>query len=450
MKTLKHALIATYVSVAACGSLSAQENAGAVSYQDVEQLQADNTLAKKLKISGYVQVQYQKADTAGISSFAGGNFGTGIDNRISVRRGRLKFAYDNENAQAVVQFDITEKGLGIKDAYLTVLEPWMNTVSLTTGVFDRPFGYEISYSSSTRETPERSRVFQTLFPGERDLGARLTIQAPKTSVWNFLRLDLGLMNGNGPNVETDRFKDFVGHLSAMKATSNEKIKWGVGASYYNGGFATTTANTYSIQDNGGVKSYVAQTVQVGDRAKREYFGLDAQWSCDWALGVTQIRGEFLTGTQPATASGSSSLTAANTTAVSTANLTTGAVTTSNQGADVYSRSFNGDYAYLIQNILETPLQAVVKYDVYDPNTKLAGDEIGAAVTTGKVAGSSDIKYSTLGLGLNYRWSSNVKVMAYYDIVRNETTSNIVKSSTLSDLSHDRKDNVFTLRLQYKF
>jgi len=155
------------------------------------------------------------------------------------------------------------------------------------------------------------------------------------------------------------------------------------------------------------------------------------------------------GTQPGTSSSSSSLTAANVSSKSVA-ASDGVVTTSNVGKDVYSRPFAGYYAYLIQNILQTPLQAVVKYDVYDPNTMVSGNEIAKAVTSGVKTGAADVKYSTLGVGLNYRWSSNVKFMAYYDFVRNETTSNIVKASTLDDLSHDRKDNVFTFRVQYKF
>lgn len=419
-------------------------------YPVIEQMQSDMALARKLKISGYVQVQYQKSDTAGIASYAGGNFGSGIDNRMLVRRGRVKFAYDNENSQAVLQFDITEKGLGIKDAYLSLTEPWLKSVALTGGVFDRPFGYEISYSSSTRESPERSRIFQTLFPGERDLGAKVTIQAPKTSRFNFLRLDLGLFDGNGTNVETDKYKDFIGHFAATKASSNERFKWGVGASYYNGGFATTTTDVYSMKSVGDVQAFTKETVKKGDKAKREYLGFDAQVSYDWALGISQIRAEYLTGTQPGIASSSSSLTAANVTSVQTANLTSGKVSTSNVGVDVYSRKFSGYYAYFIQNILQTPLQAVIKYDVYDPNTDVSGNHIGETVAGGVATGAADVKYSTLGFGLNYRWNSNVKIMAYYDVVTNETTSRIKTSSTLSDLSKDRKDNVFTLRVQYKF
>ena len=48
---------------------------------------------------------------------------------------------------------------------------------------------------------------------ERDLGARITLQAPKTSPWNILKLDVGLFAGNGIKSEIDNHKDFIGQLS---------------------------------------------------------------------------------------------------------------------------------------------------------------------------------------------------------------------------------------------
>jgi hypothetical protein len=450
MKLKSIFLIGVGIFSAFASNMVAQDSDASALSSTVEGLQSDNDVAKRLKISGYVQAQYQVADTAGVSSVAGGNFGAGIDNRFLVRRGRVKVAYTYENALAVMQLDITEKGVGIKDAYLSLTEPWLNTVTLTGGVFDRPFGYEITYSSSTRETPERSRMFQTLFPGERDLGAKLTIQAPKTSNWNFIKLELGMLAGNGISVETDSYKDIVARLSATKVSRDERLKWGVGASYYNGGFAATTTKVYTIQTDNGVKTFLPETVNKYDKVKREYLGIEGQVGYDWALGITQVRAEYLMGTQPATASSSSSLTAANVSSVSTADVVTGKVTTSSVGVDAYSRSFSGYYVYLIQDILQTPFQAVFKYDVYDPNTKVSGDQVGVNPTTGVATGSTDAAFNTLGVGLNYRFNSNVKIMAYYDMVWNETTSNIKRASTLTDLSADRKDNVFTLRVQYKF
>src|SRR6185436_4243379 len=154
---------------------------------------------------------------------------------------------------------------------------------------------------------------------------------------------------------------------------------------------------------------------VRKEVKREYIGFDAQVSIDWAPGITTLRGEYIQGTQPGTASSSTSTMVALT-------------------SDIYKRKFNGAYLYFLQNIMQTPWQLVVKYDWYDPNTDVAGDDIAkttgirsftdnmGAVSKYTVAktGATDLKYTTLGLGLVYRWDANVKLTAYYDMVTNET------------------------------
>ena len=120
---------------------------------------------QRLKISGYIQGQYQWGQES--ASLKVGSANEDMEesfNRIGIRRGRIKFAYEEGIASGVLQLDITEKGVGVKDAYFSIKDPWLKTGSLKIGVFDRPFGNEISYSSSRRESPERSAVFQTLFP----------------------------------------------------------------------------------------------------------------------------------------------------------------------------------------------------------------------------------------------------------------------------------------------
>lgn len=138
---------------------------------------------KNLKISRYIQTQFQYGEKdASLKVGSSNEDKTRRFSRIGIRRGRIKMAYTQGIGSGVFQLDITEKGLSVKDAYLKLTEPWLNSISTTMGVFDRPFGYEISYSSSQRESTERSTVFQTLFPEERDLGAKITLQAPKTSL----------------------------------------------------------------------------------------------------------------------------------------------------------------------------------------------------------------------------------------------------------------------------
>ena len=156
---------------------------------DLNIFKSDFEIFRRLKISGYVQGQFQLAEEKGIKSYEGGDFSPISDKRFMVRRGRVKVAYETEITQFAIQIDATEKGVSLKDAYASFREPWLKMFGLKVGVFDRPFGYEIGYSSSLRESPERGRMSQILFPGERDLGAMLTINPWKTSRFNGIKLD---------------------------------------------------------------------------------------------------------------------------------------------------------------------------------------------------------------------------------------------------------------------
>ena len=375
---------------------------------------------RKLKISGYIQAQYQLGEkNASLKVGSANEAKDDAFNRVGIRRGRVKIAYEEGVASGVFQLDITEKGLGLKDAYLNIKDPWVGTNAVRAGVFDRPFGYEISYSSSRRESPERSTIFQTLFPDERDLGGMLVLQAAKTSPLNFLKLEAGLFAGNGIKQDNDNRKDFIGHISANR-NLKDNIKLALGASYYGGSVYQGTANRYEMDG----KSFVLNSdpANKGKYAKREYVGVDGQFVLISPLGMTQLRGEYLFGTQPGAKSGSKSPNAATL-----------------PNADTYIRDFGGGYLMLVQDFGNLPFSAILKYDSYDPNVKVAGNEVGENGTD-----KGDVAFNTLGAGLLWRVNNNVRVQAYYDFVKNETSVN------LADYNQDVKDNLFTLHVQYKF
>lgn len=400
----------------------------------VIKLKDDVDLLKRIKVSGYLQPQFQMSDSNGIASFAGGNFNANSDKRFMMRRARVKIGYETLLSQYVFQIDATEKGFAIKDMYAKFTEPWAKVVSLTVGCMNRPFGYEIGYSSSLRESPERGRMSQIIFPGERDLGAMLTFQMPKTSKWNFIKAEAGMYNGTGSGaVDFDYKKDFIGRLRIDRSTKSEKISYGLGVSYYNGGNRQGRKNVYTnAADSSGLMAFVLNndTTNYGKIAKRTFMGGDFQLNLELPIGMTTIRAEYIQGQQPGTSS---------TTASPTVQPTT----------DNYIRNFNGAYFYFLQNIWKTKFQIVAKYDWYDPNIEVAGDVIGQTVKSSagiKVTktGKNDLKYTTIGLGLTYRWDNNIKITAYYDMVKNETSKNV------TGYTKDLKDNVFTLRVQYKF
>ena len=99
-----------------------------------------------------------------------------------------------------------------------------------------------------------------------------------------------------------------------------------------------------------------------------------------------------------------------------------------------------EYFYLLQHIFNTKNQLLIKYDWYDPNTDVKGNEIGAA---GSNFTAANIKYSTLGFGYVNYLTDNVKLVLYYAKVTNEKTQ-------LTNFTSDVKDNVFTCRLQFRF
>ena len=104
------------------------------------------------------------------------------------------------------------------------------------------------------------------------------------------------------------------------------------------------------------------------------------------------------------------------------------------------KEFDGAFFYFLQNIINEKWELIAKYDWYDPNTDIKGLEIG---TPGSNTSATDIKYSTLGIGLTRYFSDNLKLLAYYAMVKNESTS-------LIGYEEDIKDNVFTFRIQLRF
>lgn len=382
---------------------------------------------KKLKITGYIQAQYQIADTAGITSFAAGNFPATSNNRFSIRRGRLKLVYEpNYLSNLQFQIDLTERGLVVMDAFYRITDPFIKSISLTAGIHDRPYGYEISFSSSNRETPERSRLFQTILPSERDLGAKLTFQAPKGNPWNVLKFDIGLYNGTGLiGSDFDNKKDLISHLAYNKTNQNGAVSYGLGASFYHGGVRQATRNIFSdlhTDGNGLAKFYIdSASSNINKYALRQYWGFDGQITFKNPLGFTTLRAEYIAGTQPGTSIATRSPSV-------------------DPNTDTYIRNFDGAYLYFIQSI-GAKHKIMVKYDWYDPNTKIAGSSIGKS---GSYTTKTDIKYNTLGLGYLFNYDANVKFIAYYDIVKNEISDNV------KDYKKDLKDNVWTFRIQYRF
>lgn len=393
-----------------------------------------------VRFSGYIQPQFQYASSKGINSYASGNFPNEVDNRFMLRRGRFRLDYTRYNearmpvVQFAFQFDGTERGVFIRDFYGRLFENKWDVFSLTAGMFARPFSYEVNLSSGDRETPERGRMSQILMRTERDIGAMVSFEPRRPNhPLKFLKIDAGLFNGQGLTATSDfdSHKDFITRVAVKPVKLNSR-NWRLSGavSMLYGGMEQFTQYIYKMGSSTDKPAFYVDSSlsNKGKIAPRHYYGADIQFRVPNGKnkGATEIRLEYMRGTQTATASTTE---------------TPGTIPVSGGvNAPLYIRNFDGAYLYLLQNLGSPMNLIVVKYDWYDPNKKVKGMEVGAA-NSGMTP--ADIRYNTLGAGFIHYFNPNMKVMLYYDYVKNESTS-------LQGYTDDLPDNVFTCRLQYRF
>lgn len=387
-----------------------------------------------LQLSGYIQPQFQVIQSKGAKTFEGTDFALNVNNRFMLRRSRIRLGYLHLNSrqepgvQITFQFDANERSFTIRDIWGRVFENKYKLFSFTIGMFARPFGFETNLSSSDRESPERARMNQTLMRSERDLGAMVSFDARKDIGWlKRIKMEAGFFNGQGINAngDFDNRKDFIGRISLKPAILSKKISLSAGVSYLHGGLLQSTKYVFATAALNGEKSIVLDSAagNVGHYSPRMYKGLDAQLKIKNRHGYTEIRGEFINGTQTGSANNSETPTALM------------------SGMDgFYRRNFNGAYFYFLQHLFSIKHQLVIKYDWYDPNIKVKGNEIGAG---GKGFTAADIRYDALHIGYNYYITPNVKWDIFYTMVKNETTQ-------LQGFTSDLPDNVFTWRVQFRF
>ncbi len=392
---------------------------------------------ENLRISGYMQPQFQIAQQDGAQSYAGGNFSQFSRSRFMLRRARVKIDYLMMNKERfpqalfTFQIDATERGVIVRDMFIRVYETRKNNFAMTAGFFARPFGYEVNLGSSFRESPERGRMSQILMPGERDLGVMVSFEPQRKihPLFHF-KLDGGFFNGQGASGTTDfdSHKDFISRLT-IKPYEWRSLELSGGLSFLIGGWKNGTKYVYkSAISNNGEKSFQVDSNEnnLGKSSPRHYYGADVQlkWKHEW--GETEWRAEYWYGTQPGTANSTSN---------------PGSLPNSNGSLlPTYIRKYTGAYFYFLQNILNSRHQLVLKYDWYDPNSKVSNSDIGSPTSNFT---SADIKFSTLGFGYIFYFNSQTKITFYYDLVRNEKTQ-------LAGYTLDQKDDVFTCRLQFKF
>lgn len=410
---------------------------------------AESDLSKltKIKVSGYMQAQYQYFENPSIQP----------NNYFSLRRARVKFTYEmTDGVKFVLTPEFVPGNLSVKDAYVVLNDRWTKAFTIWAGKFNRP-NYEVEYSSSSRELAERSTVIRTLYPNERAIGAKL-----EYNPMNFpVHFQLALLNGSdlitinnaaGVNQNTTENRDFDNYKDIMvRATYNLQLgNFGgldFGAHGYFGSLKSNALKTLSSDYT------TIADVKFGDAVKRNWLGGEFQLFAD-ILGGMSVKGEYIAGKNASI--GYSPLAAVGTSAAI-------------PGVANFQNKFSGYYIYFIKNLGKKD-QFAFRYDHYDPNTDISGKDVTIAKYTSadaitlrnRVSGKSDLATSTFGFAMHHYFDDNLRISLNYEIIQNEKvgsagllTEDYTKADGTKvvkglDYSNVINQNLLTLRIQAKF
>lgn len=403
-------------------NLNTQIQEDTVTKNDVET--SLTNIAKNIYFSAYFQGQYQHGQKDVNRMMVGStneNYGKKSFNRFGLRRAFFSTMYETGIVQALLTVEVKDnKEMWFSDAFLNISDPWTKRFSLSLGSLNPNFGYELSISPSAYELIEGTSFLYSLLPDIYDIGAQLNYKAPEK--YANLNVKLSLIGGNGVQRETDSRRDFVGTITAS-TSKKMPVRLSGGVSYYYGSVYQGSEDIYKMEGEKFVLNNNPDN--IGKYAKREYFDVNAQLAFDTSFGLSQLRGEYVFGTQPA---GSDFYDSPN--------------SKDRPTTDTYIRDFNGGYVYYLQQIgAKIPLTFWGGYSWHDPNTKVSNDEIGKYNTN-----VTDIRYQTVSLGLIWLPYPGIRVQAFYEMPINEKSINLAEQG----YNRNRKDNVFSLRVQYKY
>lgn len=266
------------------------------------------------RFSGYVQADGNLWNQASHDELNQSNGNLINDERFLIRRARLKATIEREYAAGVLEFDgntvngATARVIGAEASAKVPGDPGAPPIAqLSIGLFKIPFGFEVIQSDRDRLFMERSTAERALFPGEYDVGARLS------GGWRFARYAIAVQNGEPlgertwPGRDPNAAKDVSGRLGVETPITDALwIAAGVSALSGKGFHPGTPATKATIQwndadqdgvvDPGEIRAAPGMAASPSRNFIRFGYGADLRLGLvTEGLGTTMLYGELYLG-----------------------------------------------------------------------------------------------------------------------------------------------------------
>ena len=189
-----------------------------------------------LTISGFLQVDSAIRQSSEDQLRQSGD--TLNQDRFLLRRGRVRVTGTYGAVSGFGEIDLnTINGNQVRVSTAEAayqIQPWLKAA---VGIPKIPFGFEVEQSDKERLFLERSTVVRALFPGEYDVGAKLS------GAWRFLRYALAVQNGEPSGSKSFAFRD---PNQAKDITGRAGIETAVGSTTIAGGFSLLSGRGFHL------------------------------------------------------------------------------------------------------------------------------------------------------------------------------------------------------------
>jgi hypothetical protein len=231
----------------------------AAAREDAREKNAPPTVGASMagvSLYGYVQADYQARQSS--EDQLDPTSGQALNqDRFLIRRARLGVTMDRQYGEGRLEIDgNTVNGPQFRLFGAEASAKWPGrgdgappVVMGTIGLFRIPFGHEVPQDDRRRFFMERSTAARALFPGEADLGARVS------GGWHFVRYVLAVMNGQplGGNMfaglDPNHQKDVVGRVGVQDSLAKIDFAGGISGLRGTGFHAGTPATKPTLQWN---------------------------------------------------------------------------------------------------------------------------------------------------------------------------------------------------------
>jgi hypothetical protein len=214
-----------------------------------------------VSLYGYVQADYQIRQSSEDQLDSSGQ--PLNQDRFLIRRARLGVTMDRHYGEGRIEVDgntVNGPAFGLTAAEASLKLPGSGdgappVARGTMGLFRIPFGREVPQDDRYRLFMERSTAARALFPGEADLGARLS------GGWQFIRYALAVMNGQPlgssafAGLDPNHQKDILGRVGVEQSLDKVDFAGGFsglrGTGFHQGALATKPTLQWNDSDESG-------------------------------------------------------------------------------------------------------------------------------------------------------------------------------------------------------